>query len=103
MALRESWDTLSPLQTMLQIHLRLLLCLGLREPLSQLLLLYDVVLLLLLVCLHCCVALRKLHLACDIAQTRADDVAIPNDCCAAVDCDVQVQTALFPPLRATRV
>jgi len=39
MALRQPWDALSPLEAMLQIHLRLFLCLGLREALCEPLLL----------------------------------------------------------------
>lgn len=42
------------------------------------------------------VALRDLHLAGNVAQARADDVAVANDGCAAVDCDVDLAERVGP-------
>lgn len=83
-------EPLAALQTMLEIHLRLFLGLGLRKTLGQLLLLQDLSLLLLAARLQCGVALRELHLACDVAQAGADDVAVPDYGCAAIYGDVHV-------------
>jgi hypothetical protein len=83
-------EPLTALQTMLEIHLSLFLGLGLGKALGQLLLLQDLGLLLLVVRLQCGVALRELHLACDVAKAGADDIAVPDYSCAAVDGDVHV-------------
>lgn len=88
MTLRQPRYMISPIQTMLQVHLRLFLRLSLHKPLGKFLLLEHLGLLLLLVCLQCGVALCDLHLPRDVAQPGANDVAVPDYGCAAVDCDV---------------